>query len=88
MSDDAHASVGVSQESNAYITLRELLEEGRVEKGTGSSGEGGVATAVSPDGGDAGVDVAVAVGKALMEMQRHVLRKVRTEQEVAKVRDL
>lgn len=33
--------------------------------------------ALSAQGGDAGVDLAVSVGKALIDIQRQVLRKVR-----------
>ena len=53
----------------------------KVGKGTGTEGRrgGGVAAGIaacSPRGGDATVDLAVSVGKALIDVQRQVLRKV------------
>lgn len=86
LSSDAHASLGLARDTNAYVTLRELLVEGGVgTAGTAGGGEGGgamtAAAKIAAFGGtdvaDAGVDMAVSVGKALLDMQRQVLRKVR-----------
>lgn len=84
---DSHASLGLARDTSAYATLRGLLVnaegcgggsgKGGGGWGGGRGGEGGGIAACSLRGGDAKVDLAVAVGKALIDVQRQVLRKVR-----------
>ena len=69
LSADAHASLGLARDTTAYVALQELLAERVVPGGTGAGAEGG-------QGRDARVDYAVSVGKALLDVQRHMLRKV------------
>lgn len=66
LSADSHASLGLDRGTSAYVALQELLEERVVPGGGGQGGKGR----------DAGVDYAVSVGKALLDVQRHMLRKV------------
>lgn len=79
LGSNAHTFIGLSRECHAYVTLREFLEEAGAGDGQeGGQGGTGLAAAVGPGAGDGGVDVdaAVTVGKALLEVQRQVLRKV------------
>lgn len=79
LSAESHASLGLARDTNAYATLRELLMDGAPGGGGGGGGAGAAAkvAVLSSHGGDAGVDLAVTVGKGLVDMQRQVLRKVR-----------
>lgn len=70
LSADSHASLGLARDTSAYVALQELLAERVVPGGPRGGGEGG------EKGRDAGVDHAVSVGKALLDVQRHMLRKV------------
>ncbi|CAN0022707.1 unnamed protein product, partial [Hapterophycus canaliculatus] len=81
LSADSHASLGLARDTSAYRTLKELLEDSVPGAGGGGTGEGadgkGKTTEQGPrPGRDARVDHAVSVGKALLDMQRHVLRKL------------
>ncbi|CAM9333451.1 unnamed protein product [Ectocarpus sp. 4 AP-2014] len=79
LSADSHASLGVARDTNAYVTLKQLLAENVPGDKMGGPGAGDASSGVGPGtqkGRDAGDDFAVSVGKALLDMQRHVLRKL------------
>ncbi|CAB1100395.1 unnamed protein product [Ectocarpus sp. CCAP 1310/34] len=78
LSADSHASLGVARDTNAYGTLKQLLAENVPGDKMGGCGAGDASSGDGPGtqkGRDAGDDYAVSVGKALLDMQRHVLRK-------------
>ncbi|CAN0403428.1 unnamed protein product, partial [Ectocarpus sp. 8 AP-2014] len=79
LSADSHASLGVARDTNAYVTLKQLLAENVPGDKMGGPGAGDTSSGDGPGtqkGRDAGDDYAVSVGKALLDMQRHVLRKL------------
>lgn len=81
LSSDSHASLGLARDTGAYIALRELLTDrvpGGGSGGVGGDKEPGAKCSGPVKGKDAVVDYAVSVGKALLDMQRHVLSKVRS----------
>ncbi|CAM9783591.1 unnamed protein product, partial [Scytosiphon promiscuus] len=74
LSADSHASLGLARDTSAYRTLKELLEDS--VPGVEVGGKGRMPQEGPRLGRDARVDHAVSVGKALLDMQRHVLRKL------------
>lgn len=78
LSADSHASLGLARDTSAYRTLKDLLEDNvpGVRAGGRAGGKGMTAEQGPRQGRDGRVDHAVSVGKALLDMQRHVLRKV------------